>query len=130
MFRTISIVFTSISIYSRHSGAENSNKLVRSITRSRSTTSTLSWSSSCKSLLTSSSKSSSAWTEFQNDLSDDHGGMESGSHALTLGRLYAWEKKLYEEVKVEYESIDSMLYYFFMFRLLSNQTFLILVCIL
>lgn len=26
--------------------------------------------------------------------------MASGSHSLTLGRLYAWEKKLYEEVKV------------------------------
>ncbi|KVH96520.1 protein of unknown function DUF632 [Cynara cardunculus var. scolymus] len=25
--------------------------------------------------------------------------MNSGSHSLTLGRLYAWEKKLYEEVK-------------------------------
>ncbi|KAK4401374.1 protein ALTERED PHOSPHATE STARVATION RESPONSE 1 [Sesamum angolense] len=25
--------------------------------------------------------------------------MASGSHSLTLGRLYAWEKKLYEEVK-------------------------------
>lgn len=30
--------------------------------------------------------------------------MGSGSHSLTLGRLYAWEKKLFEEVKVEYES--------------------------
>lgn len=27
--------------------------------------------------------------------------MVSGSHSLTLERLYAWEKKLYEEVKVE-----------------------------
>lgn len=36
------------------------------------------------------------WT----DLFDDYGGMESGSHSLTLERLYAWEKKLYEEVKV------------------------------
>lgn len=26
--------------------------------------------------------------------------MDSGSHSLTLERLYAWEKKLYEEVKV------------------------------
>ncbi|POO00795.1 hypothetical protein TorRG33x02_034260 [Trema orientale] len=65
---------------------ENSNKLIRSITRSRSTSSTLSWSSSCKSLLTSSSKSSSTWTEFKSDMFDDHGGMESGSHSLTLGR--------------------------------------------
>lgn len=28
--------------------------------------------------------------------------MNSGSHSLTLGRLYAWEKKLYEEVKVNH----------------------------
>ncbi|KAJ8530302.1 hypothetical protein K7X08_037137 [Anisodus acutangulus] len=54
---------------------------------------------SCKSLVASSSKSSSTWTEFKNDLFDDYGGMGSGSHSLTLGRLYAWEKKLYEEVK-------------------------------
>lgn len=50
--------------------------------------------------MASSSKSASTWTEFNNDLFDDYGGMESGSHSLTLGRLYAWEKKLYEEVKV------------------------------
>ncbi|KAF3655994.1 putative protein phosphatase 2C 64-like [Capsicum annuum] len=54
---------------------------------------------SCKSLVASSSKSSSTWTEFKNDLFDDYGGMGSGSHLLTLGRLYAWEKKLYDEVK-------------------------------
>ncbi|PON66675.1 hypothetical protein PanWU01x14_107120 [Parasponia andersonii] len=65
---------------------ENSNKLIRSITRSRSTSPTLSWSSSCKTLLTSSSKSSSTWTEFKSDMFDDYGGMESGSHSLTLGR--------------------------------------------
>ncbi|KAE8010678.1 hypothetical protein FH972_007026 [Carpinus fangiana] len=75
---------------------ESSNKLIRSITWNRSTSSQ---SSSCKSLLSCSSKSSSTWTEFKNDLFDDYGGMESGSHSLTLGRLYAWEKKLYEEVK-------------------------------
>ncbi|XP_030498662.2 protein ALTERED PHOSPHATE STARVATION RESPONSE 1 [Cannabis sativa] len=78
---------------------ENSNKLIRSITRSRSTSSTLSWSPSCKSLLTSSSKSSSTWTEFKSEMFDEYGGMEAGSHSLTLGRLYAWEKKLYQEVK-------------------------------
>jgi hypothetical protein len=27
--------------------------------------------------------------------------MISGSHASTLDRLYAWERKLYEEVKVQ-----------------------------
>ncbi|KAF2306303.1 hypothetical protein GH714_016360 [Hevea brasiliensis] len=74
---------------------ESSNKLIRSITWSRST---LSRSSSCRSLLTSSSTSSSMWTEFKTDLFDDH-GLEAGSHSLTLGRLYAWEKKLYLEVK-------------------------------
>lgn len=51
--------------------------------------------------------------------------MESGSHALTLGRLYAWEKKLFEEVKVEYESIDSLLYSFCYVFLRSNKNFLI-----
>ncbi|KAF9600214.1 hypothetical protein IFM89_005038 [Coptis chinensis] len=75
---------------------ENSTKLIQSITWHRSTSSQ---SSSCKSFLASSSKSSSTWTEFKNDLFDDYGGMDSGSHSLTLGRLYAWEKKLYEEVK-------------------------------
>ncbi|XP_059647440.1 protein ALTERED PHOSPHATE STARVATION RESPONSE 1-like [Cornus florida] len=74
---------------------ENSTKLIQAIT-SRSTSSR---SSSCKSLVVSSSKSSATWTEFTNDLFDDYGGMDSGSHSLTLGRLYAWEKKLYEEVK-------------------------------
>ncbi|XWS67716.1 hypothetical protein CRYUN_Cryun04dG0029400 [Craigia yunnanensis] len=75
---------------------ENSTKLIQAITWHRST---LSKPPSCKSLVASSSKSSSAWTEYKNDLFDEYGGMESGSHSLTLGRLYAWEKKLYEEVK-------------------------------
>nr|DAD41710.1 TPA_asm: hypothetical protein HUJ06_016033 [Nelumbo nucifera] len=75
---------------------ENSTKIIQAITWHRSTSSQ---SSSCKSFLASSSKGSSTWTEFKNDLFDDYGGMESGSHSLTLGRLYAWEKKLYEEVK-------------------------------
>ncbi|BFG42351.1 hypothetical protein CerSpe_286250 [Prunus speciosa] len=76
---------------------ENSTKLIQAIAWHQSTSS--SKLSSCKSLVSSSSKSSSTWTEFKNDLFDDYGGMDSGSHALTLGRLYAWEKKLYEEVK-------------------------------
>ncbi|KAK8653113.1 hypothetical protein V6N13_127128 [Hibiscus sabdariffa] len=75
---------------------ESSNKLIRSITWSRSP---LSRSSSSKSLVSCSSRSSSTWTELKTDMFDDYGGMESGSHSLTLGRLYAWEKKLYEEVK-------------------------------
>lgn len=52
--------------------------------------------------MVSDAKSSVTWTEYKNDLFDDYGGMESGSHSLTLGRLYAWEKKLYEEVKVSW----------------------------
>lgn len=35
---------------------------------------------------------------YNNDLDDDT-GMVSGSHASTLDKIYAWEKKLYEEVK-------------------------------
>lgn len=74
---------------------ENSTKLIQAITWR----STSSRSSSCKSLVASSSKNSSTWSSFNNDLFDDYGGLESGSHSLTLGRLYAWEKKLYLEVK-------------------------------
>ncbi|KAM7257395.1 hypothetical protein ACFE04_013136 [Oxalis oulophora] len=76
---------------------ENSTKIIQAITWHRSISSTKS--SSCKSLVASSSKGCSTWTDFKNDLFDDYGGMDSGSHSLTLGRLYAWEKKLYEEVK-------------------------------
>ncbi|KAK6282907.1 hypothetical protein POUND7_016732 [Theobroma cacao] len=75
---------------------ENSTKLIQAITWHRST---LSKPPTCKSLVASSSKGSSVWTEYKNDLFDEYGGMDSGSHSLTLGRLYAWEKKLYEEVK-------------------------------
>ncbi|KAI7724904.1 hypothetical protein M8C21_014087 [Ambrosia artemisiifolia] len=74
---------------------ENSTKLIQAIA-SRSTSYR---STTCKSLVASNSKTASTWTEFNNDLFDDGGGMNAGSHSLTLGRLYAWEKKLYEEVK-------------------------------
>ena len=30
--------------------------------------------------------------------------MVSGSHSSTLDRLHAWERKLYDEIKVHYES--------------------------
>ncbi|KAI4367383.1 hypothetical protein MLD38_023126 [Melastoma candidum] len=70
---------------------ENSTKLLQSIAWNRST--------SCKSLVSYSSRSSSNWTEYKNDLFEDYDGMVSGSHSLTLERLYAWEKKLFEEVK-------------------------------
>ncbi|XAR73733.1 hypothetical protein NMG60_11007804 [Bertholletia excelsa] len=72
------------------------NKIFQAITWRRSTSSC---SRSCKSFLTSLSPSYSTWTEFKNDLFEAYGGIDSGSHSLTLGRLYAWEKKLYEEVK-------------------------------
>ncbi|KAF7841317.1 nitrate regulatory gene2 protein-like [Senna tora] len=75
--------------------AENSIKLIHAIAWNRSTSKP----SSCKSLVVSDTKNSATWTEYKNELFDDYGGMDSGSHSLTLGRLYAWEKKLYEEVK-------------------------------
>lgn len=79
------------------SNAENSSKIIQAITWHQ----TPSLSSSCRSHLASSSNSTS-WTESKSDLFDDYSGMESGSHSQTLGRLYAWEKKLYEEVKVPF----------------------------
>ncbi|XP_004497191.1 protein ALTERED PHOSPHATE STARVATION RESPONSE 1-like [Cicer arietinum] len=74
---------------------ESSTKLINAITWK----SMSSRSSSCKSLVVQNMKNSSNWVEYKNDLFDDYGGMDSGSHLLTLGRLYAWEKKLFEEVK-------------------------------
>lgn len=66
-----------------------------------------------------SSLSSSSKTHFvsipKDDLDDSSSDyvedlcMISGSHASTLERLYAWEKKLYDEVKV---LICSMCFYF------------------
>lgn len=61
-------------------------------------------SSSYRSQLASSSNSTASWTESKSEFSDVYVGMESGSHSQTLGRLYAWEKKLYEEVKVHLSS--------------------------
>lgn len=55
---------------------------------------------------TSSFRSSSSRNLLANDIADpskilfDNFCMVSGSHASTLDRLYAWEKKLYDEVKV------------------------------
>ncbi|CAI0407965.1 unnamed protein product [Linum tenue] len=74
---------------------ENFNKPILALPWHRST----SFRPSCKSLVASSSRSTSTWTEYTNDLFDGCGGMNAGSHSSTLGRLYAWEKKLYEEVK-------------------------------
>lgn len=78
--------------------AESSTKLILAITWK----SISSRQSSCKSLMVPNVKNSSTRVEYKNDLFDDYGGMDSGSHLLTLGRLYAWEKKLFEEVKVGY----------------------------
>uniref|UniRef100_A0A0A8Y787 DUF632 domain-containing protein n=1 Tax=Arundo donax TaxID=35708 RepID=A0A0A8Y787_ARUDO len=78
---------------------ENSSKIIHAITWHRSPSSV---SSSYRSELGASSNSLS-WTdksETKNEIFEDYGGMKSGSHSQTLGRLYAWEKKLYEEVKV------------------------------
>ncbi|XP_039012378.1 uncharacterized protein LOC120141631 [Hibiscus syriacus] len=50
---------------------DSSNKLIRSITWSRSP---LSRSSSCKSLVSCSSRSSSTWTELKTEMFDDYGG--------------------------------------------------------
>ncbi|KAJ1290638.1 hypothetical protein BS78_02G260000 [Paspalum vaginatum] len=77
---------------------ENSSKIIHAITWHRSPSSV---SSSYRSELGASSNSLS-WTEkseTKSDIFEDYGGMKSGSHSQTLGRLYAWEKKLYEEVK-------------------------------
>ncbi|XP_027364816.1 nitrate regulatory gene2 protein-like [Abrus precatorius] len=74
---------------------ESSTKLIHAITWK----SISSRQSSCKSLMVPNTRNSSTWVEYKNDLFDDYGGMDSGSHLLTLGRLYAWEKKLFDEVK-------------------------------
>ncbi|KAJ0753483.1 hypothetical protein HanPI659440_Chr09g0336331 [Helianthus annuus] len=78
---------------------ESSEKYIPAITWHKST---ITRSPSCRSLLSSSSRTSSTMTGINvngGDLFDETGGMESGSHLSTLGRLYAWEKKLYDEVK-------------------------------
>ncbi|KAI3499926.1 hypothetical protein L1887_35740 [Cichorium endivia] len=77
---------------------ETSEKFIPSIAWHKST---ITRSPSCRSLLSNSSRSSSTWTGIysNSDIFEETGGMESGSHLSTLGRLYAWEKKLYDEVK-------------------------------
>ncbi|KAH0973588.1 hypothetical protein GBA52_025744 [Prunus armeniaca] len=85
---------------------ENSSELKKS----RSVSSILSSSSSRKSLLRCSTRSSSTITPLNGGLFDDNGAMGSKCHSLTLGTLYVWEQKLYEEVKVKYESKNYLLY--------------------
>ncbi|GMH24004.1 hypothetical protein Nepgr_025847 [Nepenthes gracilis] len=76
---------------------ENSSKIMESIVWNRPVSTQ---SSPCKSLLSYSSKTTSpTWTECRSDLFDAGGGMDSGSHSSTLARLYAWERKLFKEVK-------------------------------
>lgn len=66
----------------------------------------ITWHRSPSSLSSSSYRShSSSWTDSnsKSDIFEEYGmGMTSGSHSQTLGRLYAWEKKLYDEVKVTF----------------------------
>lgn len=90
--------------------AESSTKLILAITWK----SISSRQSSCKSLMVPNVKNSSTRVEYKNDLFDDYGGMDSGSHLLTLGRLYAWEKKLFEEVKVGYFYLIPFFFFQFM----------------
>lgn len=61
---------------------------------------------------TTSSRSSSSRNPLARDDNDDSGSdfieefcMISGSHSSTLDRLYAWERKLYDEVKVYFLNI-------------------------
>ncbi|XP_020586899.1 uncharacterized protein LOC110029119 [Phalaenopsis equestris] len=72
---------------------DNSSKLIQAIK----------WHRSSSSLSSSSRRylvcKHSSLTESRSVIFEDYGGMGAGSHWLTLGRLYAWEKKLYEEVK-------------------------------
>lgn len=56
-------------------------------------------SSSSRFLASSSSISKEEGYESSSDFSEES-SMLSGSHQSTLDRLYAWEKKLYEEVRV------------------------------
>ncbi|KAI3669392.1 hypothetical protein L6452_40627 [Arctium lappa] len=90
--------FTNVGPLHHLDSKECSEKLIPSIAWHKSSLTT---SPSCRSLLSSSSRSSSSWTGINSnaDLFDETGGMESGSHLSTLGRLFAWEKKLYDEVK-------------------------------
>lgn len=55
--------------------------------------------SSSSRFLSNSSGSKDEGYESNSDFSDEN-SMFSGSHQSTLDRLYAWEKKLYEEVRV------------------------------
>ncbi|KAJ0096955.1 hypothetical protein Patl1_29170 [Pistacia atlantica] len=59
-------------------------------------------SSSCLSILSPSrTRTSASWDEFRREpFLDDYVPMQSGSHAFTLSKLYAWEKILYQDVSI------------------------------
>lgn len=77
--------------------AENLEPVTKVITWNRSVSS-LSSSSSCKNHLALAHSFESGGDD-GGDFSDEF-CMISGSHSCTLERLYAWEKKLFDEVKV------------------------------
>lgn len=77
-----------------HVCVEPSQNVTKIITWNRTTSSR---SSSSRNPLTAASK------EYNDDSGSDfveEFGMIAGSHSSTLDRLYAWERKLYDEVKV------------------------------
>ncbi|ERM96235.1 uncharacterized protein LOC18424163 [Amborella trichopoda] len=76
---------------------ENSSKIVHAIAWHRSSSSSLS--SPNKNYLESNLKDVTWGETKSDDILFIDCGMISGSHSMTLDRLYAWEKKLYHEVK-------------------------------
>lgn len=64
-------------------------------------------SSSSRFLISSSGGSRASEFESSSEFSEES-CMLSGSHQSTLDRLYAWEKKLYDEVKVITETFNSI----------------------
>jgi hypothetical protein len=64
-------------------------------------------SSSSRFLISSSGGSRASEFESSSEFSEES-CMLSGSHQSTLDRLYAWEKKLYDEVKVITETSNSI----------------------
>lgn len=89
-------------ISSRKWSVSSRSSSCKSLLSSSSTSTSSTWAESKgdrKSVLSSSSDNSSTTAERTSGIVDGSWGMVSGSHLFTLGRLYAWEKKLYHEVK-------------------------------
>jgi len=67
--------------------------------------------------LSSSSKSALMTSIIKDDVDDSNSdfveefAMVSGSHSSTLDRLHAWERKLYDEIKVLHKYMSSKLIY-------------------